>query len=270
MLSLKLQNPGNLCYVHTCVHCLAWMEATSGELFARFGVHRQAFLSVLSARRPLTLLGHSLWKQVIREWHPRYMFQQDAGEFLSYFLADNMPGSLEGVWLERYLDAAGRVQSRDVSSVSPLPIALDPSARAATVQELVSSWHHTPGETKVRAFLMPPSCLCLQLLRFQYDRRLQCAVKTQIACIYPRERFLSLPCFSGNGMECSSVQYRLDALSLHHGLTPQQGHYTSIFLEGGSERAWHANDGATAKPVDAECLSSLAADAYLLWYRRLH
>ena len=270
VLSLKLQNPGNLCYVHTCVHCLAWMEATSGEFFARFGVHRQAFLSVLSARRPLTLLGHSLWKQVIREWHPRYMFQQDAGEFLSYFLADNMPGSLEGVWLERYLDAAGRVQSRDVSSVSPLPIALDPSARAATVQELVSSWHHTPGETKVRAFLMPPSCLCLQLLRFQYDRRLQCAVKTQIACIYPRERFLSLPCFSGNGMECSSVQYRLDALSLHHGLTPQQGHYTSIFLEGGSERAWHANDGATAKPVDAECLSSLAADAYLLWYRRLH
>ena len=59
-------------------------------------------------------------------------------------------------------------------------------------------------------------------------------------------------------------------LSLHHGLTPQQGHYTSIFLEGGSERAWHANDGATAKPVDAERLSSLAADAYLLWYRRLH
>ena len=108
------------------------------------------------------------------------------------------------------------------------------------------------------------------MLRFQYDRRLQCAVKTQIACIYPRERFLSLPCFSGNGMECSSVQYRLDALSLHHGLTPQQGHYTSIFLEGGSERAWHANDGATAKPVDAERLSSLAADAYLLWYRRLH
>ena len=130
-------------------------------------------------------------------------------------------------------------------------------------------WHHEAGTEKVKAFTFPPERLCIQLLRFDYNRVLECAVKTQIPNIYPGERFFSLPTFTGRGLACCSVWYRLDALSLHHGRHPQQGHYTSLLFERGCTRTWQANDGVKAKVLPDERVSVLAADAYLLWCTRV-
>ena len=78
---------------------------------------------------------------------------------------------------------------------------------------------------------------------------------------------VSIPVFSGFGLECYSCTYQAQTLILHHGATPQEGHYTTLLR--GDEALIRQDDARmSTEPIPSPPLSDLC-ECYLILLTRL-
>ena len=80
-------------------------------------------------------------------------------------------------------------------------------------------------------------------------------------------RDISVPLFTGDGLLCEWVGFRLSAMILHHGVGPHSGHYTAALIPG-DDGVWLTDDSRPATH-HVELPEQAKHNIYLLLFRRV-
>ena len=223
-----LANPGNSCYFNASLQCLLWITLCMDALHNHFwpvggfelfrSLSNNAWLPLcLRSFRPLVwLLGH--------RWQEGDLYhQQDACEFLQWFLARTMPPFVNNRWVAQHLRDVGDDDLRDGSEkgsqhgLIQIPI-FDPSLLTCTLQHLIDHWNDALGVC--RAALQADSVLILQISRF-IDLSQKCMQQIEFGS---QIRF---PVFQTDGT-VHFFPFAIAGFVFHLGATPTSGHYRAV------------------------------------------
>ena len=258
-LQLPFENHSNICYLNSVVNAVGWilLHTPSLDLWGRFG---RLIKSVLE-HRSYNLLSEECLQSMVRAW-PSITQQHDACEFYGYLLQKlrEHEGIQFGTWGARmqYGDA---IDDRLVEPLThPLRLALpEPSPLPIRLHTLLATWAGELGQQGLHD--PPPPFISLQVLRYkvvgnEIEKRLDQLDAESLAAPVP------IPVFSGFGIECFPCMYRVQALILHHGATPQEGHYTTL-LRG--RDGWMRKDDSriSIQPIPSPSISDLC-ECYLV------
>ncbi|CAE7837065.1 unnamed protein product [Symbiodinium sp. CCMP2592] len=225
----KLLNQGrNSCYANTLLSSLVWSETFLGcQLFE--GPLGSSLRSLVQAGRTVDIWSVLPWINATRSWRaPRQ--QHDIAEFLLYMRPQLNASLIDGSW-----GAAGPASAAD----DPTPCS------ECCLQDLLSCWHQ---QAEPQALLKPPKFCAIQVGRFDSTNDGAC-IKTDFKlCLEP---LVHIPAFRDNLQDVYFVKYFVRACAVHHGPTPDSGHYRSILMppNGVLAQSFYTDDNATARKV---------------------
>ena len=269
LLRLVLQNPTNLCYLHSTIYAVYWTMLQARLHHAGMPSLPQVFTKLcpidLSSSRFSTdsvqVLRLLPWSIVLRAWRDAHR-QHDVAEFAMYLLPRISPVGMSGCWEARNYTDAGVVTLDSGSLEAPIP--LHPNAGATIhLQQSLEGWS---SQARARyALCHAPQILCLQLMRFCQQGE---SVRKDARPLEGLSGVLQLPMYQGAHTLSIALQpYQVAAVQHHYGETPVTGHYRSLlcgqkfFAEG---RCWLTDDGKPAQSTQLES-SALSTTAYLIW-----
>ena len=128
------------------------------------------------------------------------------------------------------------------TTLSPINLDLPETAGTISLQQLVL-------ECGIQALADAPQLLVIRLMRFTRTANQTC--KNTVFVAIPTT--VQMPVFDDASLQCSYVAYRVSAILMHTGHTPQAGHYTARLLPPSGQDAeitqWNTDDGRTARPL---------------------
>ena len=270
LLKLKLGNRSNFCYSNASFIALSWTHVRTGE--ALLGAQLKRHLQWLLTQQGLVHNWDTMpWKQMHREWHQPAR-QHDAPEYIM-FLQRHLNGPvIQGSWEARVQLVNAGCEVSDRGGVwpllldQPLPEPRSPTEPASTPQLLVDAWHTQASTHAISG--EPPSVMAIQLNRFQHHngRMRKSAVRVALS------PSLSLPCFSHaaqdmhQGLNTRFVRYQLQAVLMHIGATPTEGHYQAVLIR--EQRMYLSDDGRCSSVLRASHTTLVETNAYVLLYSR--
>ena len=149
------------------------------------------------------------------------MRQHDAGEMLEHWVAAGRPQVVSGRWEARIAEGVMVEIRHYATTSSPINLDLPELAGIISLQQLVLEWH--ANQLGIQALADTPQLLMIRLMRF--TRRANQTCKNTASVAIPTA--LQMPVFDGASLQCSFVAYRVSAILMHTGHTPQAGHYTA-------------------------------------------
>ena len=273
--ALALINPANLCYQHSFLLSIMWtftfmpgMAERTADMFG--GAITGSLVTVL--RRLIQVAGrfwlHQIleWGIFLQDWRQPHR-QHDVSSSLPTY-CKGQPPAVQGTWQSR--DGGGVIH--DVGDLSQ-PIGLVLRDGRHDFQSCVTGWHR---QDRTFALQRPADMLCFQIGRFRMGRRV-----TKIRSSLQPSHIL-VPVFRGAGDDVEHVLYRLTAIIVHLGSSPNGGHYRAVLMPGEShseigcearnltdEDLCHANitdDGVVPSFVQSSDLNMIHKDSYVCWF----
>ena len=176
--------------------------------------------------------------------------QHDAGEVLERWVAAGRPQVVNGRWEARIAEGMLVEIRHFATTVSPINLDLPETAttiKDISLQQLVLEWH--ADQLGIQALADAPQLLIIRLMRF--IRGANQTRKNTVSVAIPTT--VQMPVFDDASLQCSYVTYRVSAILMHTGQTPQAGHYTARLLPLSGQDAeitqWSTDDGRTARPL---------------------
>ncbi|CAE7608009.1 unnamed protein product [Symbiodinium sp. CCMP2592] len=197
--------------------------------------------------------AQSRTQQLLKHSRKAPGLQHDAAEFLKSFQVGANMNALSGVWQARTTEG----EVRYLGDTSPLPLSV-PLVAGATVQELVNSW---TAQAQVHALWHPPECIALQLSRYGPHGKLHTLLRLD-------DEVVQIPSFVASDTRVCNVAYKLQAVAVHLGNTPTEGHYRAALLDEGN-KLWYADDGKPATLANAKIRHEIQANCYVLYLTRV-
>ena len=236
---IPFDNPDNICYMNSVVNALGWVICHHLSGIADWNMLGEVVQAVVAQHtKLLPELLDSLWLMLgWDDWH----IQHDAAEFLGRLLS-KMPfdcPALQGEWgcFDLTADGGRELFSHSMRQSIPIPLA---ESSDHSLQNLIDSWsvqEHSQGLHNP-----PPPMICLQLLRYTYSGSRVVKICTSISSDSFDSRIL-IPVFViGDQLEIAHVPYRVMAIVVHHGPTPDSGHYTTQLRDRDGRGWWTKND----------------------------
>ncbi|CAE7460642.1 pol [Symbiodinium sp. CCMP2592] len=233
------------------------------------GRHTQ--IEVDAAGRAVDIWSVLPWISATRTWRaPRR--QHDIAEFLLYMRPQLNASLIDGSW-----GTAGSAPHRGLEVVDdghtwPMLLANRPASAAddptpcseCCLQDLLSCWHQ---QAEPQALLKPPKFCAIQVGRFDSTNDGAC-IKTDFKlCLEP---LVHIPAFRDNLQDVYFVKYFVRACAVHHGPTPDSGHYRSILMppNGVLAQSFYTDDNATARKVKSSELVGIQQNAYIIFLQR--
>ena len=99
--TLWLMNSSNTCYINAAV--VAWLHITNRlncNDRQAYGSRMQAWRDIMQSLRPLHVHTLASWRNILAGWRDLHR-QQDATEFLEYWVAVGRPQAVVGTWEAR-------------------------------------------------------------------------------------------------------------------------------------------------------------------------
>ena len=233
----SFKNEGNQCYMNAAVQVLTWSQHCSGQLAS--GPGARLFSHLESIQDHVDLRQMSTWGDVLSGWAEAHR-QHDVCEFLGHVLQRLQLDLFQGIWQARQLASyRGAVRCIDHGTgTQPIPLhfpSRPPGLRISLqVQQLVDYWQLNNDRTV--GFLAPPSAIAFQLMRFKRVRGVTTKDRTEVNFALT----INIPIFADDRLARTIHTYSLVSYVVHHGLTPQSGHYTAHLLQDGE--FWHCDD----------------------------
>ena len=116
MLKLVLQNPTNLCYLHSTIYAIHWTMQQVRLHNARTSLPPQVFIMLCPpcagaafSSGPIQVLSLLPWLCMLRAWREVHR-QHDVAEFAMYLLPRISPMGMHGCWEARNYSPAGIVK----------------------------------------------------------------------------------------------------------------------------------------------------------------
>ena len=248
--------------MNAAVQALTWAQLCSGQVASDPGA--TLFAQLANIPKTVDLKQVPSWGNVVSGWAEAHR-QHDVCEFLSHVLQHLRLDLFEGTWQARQLASQrGAVRCIDQGTgTQPIPLhfpSRPPGLRVSLqVQQLVDYWMLNNDRTV--GFLAPPSAVALQLMRF---RRLKGnTIKDRTEVDFASS--INIPIFDDDRLARTTATYKLVSYVVHHGLTPQSGHYTAHLLQDGE--FWHCDDHRPAILASTPQPGHVR-DSYLLIYVR--
>ena len=260
VLKARLGNRSNHCYCNALLKCLWVLAARSPGPEPLLPERLCKFLrGFLSAAGTLYVWGNPFWRAWLGAWQAPDD-QHDMAEFLQFLVATctGLEVQIGAAW-EARLEAEGRLMKYDGGCSHPLY--LMPGRGDCTIQQLLDMWHL---QDQSHALLAPPQGLILQVGRFRYSSDDGRSVKLDFHVVPDQRVFV--PVFL-HGVETRLSEYKLCAFTVHHGDTPESGHYTAILLC--NDRFYKLDDGVPARACDHEEFEQGCSNSYLFFYVRV-
>ena len=272
LLKLKLGNRSNFCYSNASFIAISWTHVRSGE--SLLGEQLKRHLQWLLTQQGLIHNWDTMpWKQMHREWLQPSR-QHDAPEYIM-FLQRHLNGPvIQGSWEARmqHEDVGGEVSDRGgvwpLLLDQPLPVPHSSDEPASTPQSLVDAWHTQASTHAISG--EPPSVMAIQLNRFQNHQGQIRKSTVRVAL----SSSLSIPCFSHEahdgqqGLHTRLARYQLQAVIMHIGATPTEGHYQAVLIR--EHRMYLSDDGRCSTVLRASQATFAETNAYVLLYSRMH
>ena len=260
VLKARLGNRGNHCYCNALLKCLWVLAARSPGPESLLPERLSRFLrGFFSATGISYVWGNPFWRTSLGEWQAPDN-QHDMAEFLQFLVAKSAGLEVQiGAAWEARLEAEGRLMKYDGGCSSPL--CLLPGRGDCTIQQLLDMWHL---QDQSHALLTPPQGLTLQVDRFRYSSRAERSIKLDFHVVPDQRVFV--PVFL-HGVETRQSEYRLCAFTVHHGDTPESGHYTAILLC--HDQFYTLDDGVPARACDHHEFEQGCSNSYLFFYARV-
>ena len=173
--------------------------------------------------------------------------QHDADKMLEHWVAASRPQVVHGRW-EAGIAEGMLVEIRHFSTtLSPINLDLPETAGTISLQQLVLEWR--ANQLSIQALADAPQLLMVRLMGF--TRRDNQSCKNTASVAIPTT--VQMLVFDDASLQCSYVAYRVSAILMHTGHTPQAGHYTARLLPLSGQDAeitqWSTDDGRTACPL---------------------
>lgn len=248
-----------LSFLWGVVHCHALEKGENDIVQLSADAGRLALLCnpLLSATVSLRLSSVWEWTRYLQGWRQPHK-QHDVAEFAMHVLRQLRPQCMEGSWQSR--SSLGEV--RDVGDTNVPLYIVTPSGGKVGIQACVQQWS---VQDFTHALVNPPVLLCLQLERFVRRNR---AIRKKPVPIVAGNIYMPLFVAASNRTE--QIEYRLISMIVHHGNSPNVGHYRSVLRapaedgNPGRYQAFYTDDGISAIAIDN--MDSFEKDVYLLWY----
>ena len=270
ILKLKLGNRSNYCYSNASFIAISWTHVRSGEEL--LGAQLKRHLQWLLNQQGLVHNWDTMpWKQMHREWRQPAR-QHDAPEYIMFLQRHLNEPAIQGSWEARTQHANAGCEVSDRGGVwplllqQPLPEPHSNSEPPCTPQSLVDAWNTQASTHAISG--EPPSVMAIQLNRFQ-NHQGQMRKSTVRVALSPS---LSLPCFSHaahdmhQGLSARFVRYQLQAILMHIGATPIEGHYQAVLIR--EQRMYLSDDGRYSTVLRASQATLAETNAYVLLYSR--
>ena len=264
LVRLRLLNSSNTCYMNAAV--VAWLHITNRLNCSdrqAYGSRMQAWRDIMQSLRPLHVHTLASRRNILAGWRDLHR-QQDASEFLEYWVAVGRPQIVVGTW-EARIENQQLIEIRHHSSTDvALDLDLEQSHTPQSLQQLIFAWH--TQQLGIQAFQNPLVILMIRLSRFRQVQGQMQKVTTPVI-IAPR---VNIPVFDDDTLQCTNVPYHVWSVILHAGHSPHAGHCASRLLaataDGASGVQWSTDDARLAKLVMREVLQdqNLSQQAYVL------
>ena len=193
---------------------------------------------------------------------PRVYEQHDVGEFLGHLMQKTaaMNGMDFGKWVARVQDGDAIDDAFVEPLCNPVPIALPEAVSPYPIPlaDLIRSWSGQHGQQGIHH--PSPPFLALQVLRCRVANGRIVKRMDQISSQSILDPVL-LPELPEVGFECTDCEYRVIALMLHHGETPDVGHYTTLLR---TEAGWCRKDDDQVG-ISAQLTSGDLCNCYILF-----
>ena len=216
LVRLRLLNSSNTCYMNAAV--VAWLHITNRLKCSdrqADGSRMQPWRDIMQSLRPLHVHTLASWRNILAGWRDLHR-QQDASEFLEYWVAVGRPQAVVGTW-------EARIENQQLIKIrhhSPTDVALDldleQSHTPQSLQQLIFAWH--TQQLGIQALQNPPVILMIRLSRFRQVQGQMQKVTTPVI-ITPR---VNIPVFDDDTLQCTNVPYHVWSVILHAGHSPQQ------------------------------------------------
>ena len=188
----------------------------------------------------------SSWQGILEGW-PDVHHQHDAREMLEHWVAAGRPQVVSGRWEARIAEGILVEIRHFATTLSPINLDLPETAGTISLQQLVLEWH--ANQLGIQALADAPQLLMIRLMRF--TRRANQTCKNTVSVAIPTT--VQMPVFDDASLQCSYVAYRVSAILMHTGQTPQAGHNTARLLPLSGQDTeitqWSTDDGRTAPPL---------------------
>ena len=268
MKQLRLDNGGNYCYSNAGVKGILYAMAFQGGTRQFFnGGMLQLFESIMRKQGATHLWHHPFWVAMMSGWR-RPSRQHDGAEFLQFMLMKHQTAA-EQVQLHWQARAQQGESWLRVDHGSSAPLLVHPpesaecsyanEAASCSTQALIENWHKQPS---LHAGVIMPRVLILQVGRFDFNQHQARAIKRRFRLV--PDKLLCFPRFT-SGLEVVGSQYALRSAVVHHGDTPDSGHYTALLFDS-NDNVWHADDNTRSTLVPEGDISSYLSDIYILFY----
>lgn len=258
VLSVRLQNNHNVCYINSLALLWAWAATFTNDLDHMAGSAATALRAILSSKGLLDLLELLPWRRFFQGWQ-NIRLQHDVQEWCTHLFGQVMPQFMRGSWCAKLLS----LELRD-SSNTFAPILMTPPShlQECTLQTVVDQWS---AQDAIHALSAPPEVLCICLTRFGYND--EGAYKLTMPVSF-HTLSVMIPCFVDElSLETRSCSYSVIGAISHYGQTTTSGHYRAM-LYSVSESCWYiTDDGSRAKKAKSGDMQHLYRHAYLIWLR---
>lgn len=258
VLSVRLQNNHNVCYINSLALLWAWAATFTNDLDHMAGSAATALRAILSSKGLLDLLELLPWRRFFQGWQ-NIRLQHDVQEWCTHLFGQVMPQFMRGSWCAKLLS----LELRD-SSNTFAPILMTPPShlQECTLQTVVDQWS---AQDAIHALSAPPEVLCICLTRFGYND--EGAYKLAMPVSF-HTLSVMIPCFVDElSLETRSCSYSVIGAISHYGQTTTSGHYRAM-LYSVSESCWYiTDDGSRAKKAKSGDMQHLYRHAYLIWLR---
>ena len=156
VLSVRLQNNHNVCYINSLALLWAWAATFNNDLDHMAGSAATALRAIITSKGLLDLLELLPWRRFFQEWQ-NIRLQHDVQEWCTHLFGQVMPQFMRGSWCAKLLS----LDLRD-SSNTFAPILMTPPShlQECTLQTVVDQWSAQDAIHTIRVY---PDRLSLEL-----------------------------------------------------------------------------------------------------------
>ena len=243
-LQMLVENTSAVCYLNSGIQVLGWGILTQTDALDTWEIIGELMLELLSLTSPCSIHTTETCRNLLQSW-PDIHRQHDVAELIGYSLTRlELRKEDLGQWGVIYPEAGWIEYTFPL--VQPLPLPLPEDAQAVSLQMLFDTW--TIEGSKRLGILSPlHGFFLVQLGRFIVTAS---GIHKTIRQIDGLEAPVRVPVFSVlEGMQLT--RYAICGVVVHHGATPDSGHYTCLLREG---TQWWLKDDSRA-PVLLPALS---------------
>ena len=268
---LRLSNGGNYCYSNAGVKGILYAMAFQGGTRQFFnGGMLQLFESIMRKPGATHLWRHPFWVAMMSGWRQPSR-QHDGAEFLQFMLAKHQTAAEQVLlhWQAR-IQQGDSWTRMDHGSSAPLLVQPPESAECSfaneaaccSMQALIEHWHQ---QSSLHAGVLMPRVLILQVGRFDFNQNHVRAIKRRFRLV--PDSVLNFPSFV-SGLDIVSSRYALRSAIVHHGDTPDSGHYTALLFDDDGT-VWHSDDDTCSTLVPEGDIRNFQTDIYILFYTKM-